>query len=111
MITVEDVKYELRIPQTDTSKDAYISKIITQSIEKIRAITKNPKLFLDIESASLDEVLLYFVCQRMNPFTRYGSSAGIQSQTVGGHSITHLEDYPKSIKDVLHQYSRVVNFL
>lgn len=104
MITLEDVKYELFIDLNDNSRDREINRVIERSQNYLKSYCNNPNL--DFTKSDLDEVVLYLTCKNLNRETRFGTSAGKDTENMGFH-IAFSTDLPSFLKDSLLPYTRV----
>jgi hypothetical protein len=103
MITLSDLKWELRIGINDDSFDEDLTRIIERSENFIRSYCNNPNLDFSVEGG-LDEVVLYLSVRSSNHETR--GRAGLAS-TSQGISLSYLNDLPEDLKRVLNRYRRV----
>jgi hypothetical protein len=103
MITISDLKWELRIASDDFRYDDDLSRNITRAENFIRTYCNNPDLNFADESG-LDEVVLYLSTRSSNPETR--GRAGLAS-TSQGISLSYLNDLPEDIKRILNRFRKV----
>ena len=103
MITVSDLKWELRVPDDDTSQDDNISNVLVRIESFVRAYCNNPDMDFSVDPG-LDEVVLYIALRALNPETR--GRAGL-SATGQGISLNYLNDLPDDYKRLLVGYRKI----
>lgn len=101
MITVEDVKFEVR---NDTYTDEQIQRVIDRTKSFLMGYTNNPLLFEQDTLGILDDVLLYCVAVRMNENLK--GLEGLSNESVGGASYSALDDLPGYLKTSLNRFRR-----
>lgn len=101
MITIEDIKQELRI--SDATEDASIQKTIIRVQEFIKSYCKNSSIDFE-SSAGLDDLVLYLCVQRLNPETRLRAGKTGENQ---GFSTSFTDDIPKEYKKALMPFKRL----
>lgn len=103
MVTISDIREEIN--DNESLTDERIQRTIDRAVGFIQSYTNNPDL--PTNDVQLDDVIIYMVCQRLSPDTKYGMSAGKTGESVNGVSFSFESNLPLEIKMVLVKYKKV----
>jgi hypothetical protein len=103
LITLNDLKWELRLEETDTTQDEDLSRVLARVESYIRTYCNNPDLIFE-EHPGLDEVVLYLSTRAASPETR---GRGGLASTSQGISLTFLNDLPADYKRILNRFRKI----
>jgi hypothetical protein len=103
LITIADLKWQLRFPAEDTKEDENLLRVIERVENYIRTYCNNENLVFE-DNPGLDEVVLYLCIRALNPET--SSRAGLAS-TSQGISSSFLTDLPEDLKRILLRFRKV----